>query len=245
MNNKRVEKLEKSLDSLYENLKLIRRETITRLGNKDALHIIDFHVNNWIDISKWIYSEYSVEEQKIVYFQFFRLLKEIYWLQLLFFMGNYPVSYRNLRYILELISQAYYINQEYPDLTLDEQIGKIKGIEEKIYGLNIVQSTLCKILPNEYIQTEIKSLWIYLNKHAHPSALQMDRVATEDFSSLLIDSFNENLARDVLKTTNEIFDLVYSIIFKNFPKIKELALKYEFIDEWEEFLPNTVGIIKE
>lgn len=35
------------------------------------------------------------------------------------------------------------------------------------------------------------------------------------------------------------------IIFKKCPRIKKLAREYEFINEWEEYLPNTMKIIKE
>lgn len=47
------------LDQLNEHLKSVRKETITHLGDKDALHIIDFHANNWIDIVRWISSKYD------------------------------------------------------------------------------------------------------------------------------------------------------------------------------------------
>ena len=73
----------------------------------------------------------------------------------------------------------------------------------------------------------------------------MDIVATEDFSSLVTDSFNENLARDTLRTTDEIFDIVNMIIFKIFPEIKEVALKHKFINKWKQYLPDTMKIIKE
>ena len=36
-------RVETYLDQLYEHLKSVREETITRLGREDALHIIDFH----------------------------------------------------------------------------------------------------------------------------------------------------------------------------------------------------------
>jgi len=245
MKTERIKKLENTLDEIYEHLKILRKETITCLGNKDALHIIDFHANNWIDIVRWISSKYKREEQKIVYFQFSRLFKEICWLQFLFHNGNYPMVYRNLRYILELISQAYFIDQKYPNLSLDEQIEKTKETEEEVYAWNLVQSVLCNILTDEEIKTNIKPLWNYLNKNVHPSAKQMNGVAIEDFSSLMTDSFNEKLARDALCTTNEIFDIVNMILFKKFPRIKKLAREYEFINEWEEYFPYTMRIIKE
>ena len=96
----RIEKLQKTLDSLYEHLKQIRREAITCLGDKDALHIVDFHGNNWIDIWRWVASEYKEESKNsVLFFYFSMLFKEIYWLQLVFLYANYPTVYRNLRYI--------------------------------------------------------------------------------------------------------------------------------------------------
>jgi len=248
MNTERIKKLENTLDKLYEHLKSVREETITHLGDKDALHIVDLHANNWIKIVGWISSNYDKEEQmNIVIFQFHRLFKEIYWLQLLFHYGNYPVIYRNLRYILELICQAYYIDSNYPSSSLDEQIRKTTEVEEKFYGWTLVKTVLGDILNSDeqYIQSKFKQLWNYLNKHVHPSVKQMDIVVTEDFSSLVTDSFNANLARDTLRATDEIFDIVNMIIFKKFPRIIEVGLKYKFINEWEQYLPNTVQIMKE
>ena len=249
MDSERIRKLENTLDELYKHLKSVRKETITHLGDKDALHIIDFHANNWINIVGWVSSKYEKEEQmNIIIFQFHRLLKEIYWLQFLFHYGNYPVIYRNLRYILELICQAYYIDCNYYDLSLNEQIKKTTELgEEKVYGWALVDDVLCDILSSDkqYIRENFKPLWDNLNKHAHPSGKQMDKVLTEDISSIVKDWFSKNLARDTLIATDKIFDIVNMIIFKKFPEIKEVALKYKFINEWKQYLPNTMKIIKE
>lgn len=244
--SRKIRKLEKYLDTLYEGWKPVRRETITYFG-KDAFHIIDFQGNNWIDIISWIISKYSREEQmNISFIQFVRLFKEIYWLQFLFHTANYPLICRNLRYILEMISQAYYIEREYPGLTLDEQIEKMMEMEEKIYGWGIIKTILPSILNSneEGFKDKFKPTWNYLNKHVHSSAKQMNVVIEEDFSSFVTDSFNENLAKDTLKLVDEIFDLIYVMVFEKFSRIKECALGYKFINEWEEYLPNTVNIIK-
>ena len=135
----------------------------------------------------------------------------------------------------------------YHSLSLDEQIKKTNEMEEKVYGWALVKTVLCDILNSDeqYIRSNFKPLWNYLNKHVHPSGKQMDIVATEDFSSLVRDSFNENLARDALRATDEIFDIVNIILFKRFPRIKEACLKYKFLNEWERYLPNTMKIMKE
>lgn len=132
-------------------------------------------------------------------------------------------------------------------MTLDEQIEKTREIEERIFGWNIVNSTLCKVLKKteEEILTSFRPLWNNLNKYAHPSAIQMDLVAKEDFSALVTDSSNENLAKELLEATDKVFDIVYAVVLKRFPKAIGLAQHYEFIHEWEECLPNTVGIIRQ
>jgi hypothetical protein len=238
----------KYLDELYEHWVEIRKETIEQLGGREGLKIVDFHGNNWIDIVRWISSEYKKEEQmSIVSFQFSRLFKEIYWLQFLFHTGNYPTAYRNLRYILEMICQAYYIDTKYPTLTLDEQIGKAMEIEKRLSSWNIVSNALCKVFnrAEREIRAHFKPLWDDLNKYAHPSAKQMDLIAEQDFSALVTDSFNENLARELLAVTDKVFDIVYAVILKRFPKSVSLAQKYEFIDEWQECLPNTIAIMRQ
>ena len=240
--------LQNTLDNLYEHWRSIRAETIAHLGGQKALGIIDFHGNNWIGIVRWILSKYDrYQQMNIVLFQFSRLFKEIYWLQFLFHTGNYATAYRNLRYILELMSQAYYVDMTNPGLTLDEQIEKASEVEERVYGWKLINSVLCKVLnkTEEEIQISFKPLWDELNRHVHPSAKQMDLVAAQDFSGLITDSFNTNLARDLLRVTDKVFDIVYAIVFNRFSKAKKLALAYEFIHEWEECLPNTMGILRQ
>jgi len=248
MNPEKTSDVEGILDAHYEHWKQIRRETVRQLGKREALKIIDFHANNWIDIERWISSSYERQRQmNIAGFQFFRLFKEISWLQFLFHTGNYPAAYRNLRYILEMICQACYIDTKYPTLTLDEQIEKTRELEERVSSWDIVSCTLRMTFnqTEKEIRDHFKSLWNDLNKYVHPSVRQMDLVAKEDFSALVTDSFNETLARELLTVTDKVFDIVYAAILRRFPKVITLVRQYEFIHEWEECLPNTISIIRQ
>lgn len=193
----------------------------------------------------WITNKYHREQQfTITFIQFIRLIKELHWLQFLFNHANYPVIYRNLRYVLEMMSQAWYIEWKYPNLDLNEQIDKI--IEEKVYGWNLVRPVFCEVLgiDEEYAKQKLHPTWIFLNKHVHPSAEQMNIVAEKDFSSLVTDSFNDDLARTTLRKGDKVFDLIYTLVFNRFPQIAELASESEFINEWEEHLPYTMRTIK-
>ena len=240
--------IEKSLDRLYEHWVSVRRETIQSLGGQTAVHLIDFHGNNWIDIISWITAKCSPKQQLTITFtQFFRLFKELHWLQFLFNHANYPVIYRNLRYILEMMSQAWYMEWKYPNLDLDEQIDKIMEIEEEVYGWKkLVRTVFCQVLgiDKKDAKEKLHPTWIFLNKHVHPSAKQLNIVAEEDLSSLVTDSFNDKLARATLTVADEVFDLIYVLVFKRFPQIAELALESKFINKWEEYLPYTMRTIK-
>ncbi len=61
--DERTKQLESILDNLYENWRVVRMETIAELGELESLKIIDFHANNWIDITRWIASKYKRSEQ--------------------------------------------------------------------------------------------------------------------------------------------------------------------------------------
>jgi hypothetical protein len=177
----------------------------------------------------------------IVALHFLRVFKEIYWLQLLFQNANYPIIYRNLRYILEMICQAYYADMRYPNLTLDEQVEKAKEIENEVYGWMLVGAVLRDVFTEDNVQSRFHPLWKHLCKHVHPSPTEMDVTAVKDFSILVTDSFNEELARNAMKATDEVFDIVNTIMFR---RIKELAHKYEFLDEWITLLPYTVATVR-
>ena len=63
MDGSRSQALEEILDNLYSHWRNVRRETINGIGEREALKIIDFHANNWIDIMGWISSRYQKDEQ--------------------------------------------------------------------------------------------------------------------------------------------------------------------------------------
>jgi len=247
MKSKELENIEKIIDRVYAHWKDIRRETIISLGKELSSHIIDFHGNNWIEITRWIHSEYSREEQyNIVNFQFNTLFKEIYWLQFLFYVANYAMIYRNLRYDLEMMTQAHYIDNKYSNFNLDAQFVKLAEEEKTMFGWRFVRKELASIfeMDSKTIDEFFHPIWEYLNKHVHPSGVQMDIIAEKNIESLVKDSFNRELAIKALKVTDTIFEVIYLIIFKKYPKIRKEAINYKHLSEWEEHLPKLVFYIK-
>jgi hypothetical protein len=170
MASDRTEEIRDALDRLYAHLDDVQQDTRQKLVS-DALHIVDFHANNWIDILSWIRSKYTREEQMNIFMlHFLRIFKEIYWLELFLLNANYPMIHSNLRYIWEMICQAYYVDTHHAGLTLDEQVEEAKEIEEKkLYGWNIVQHVLCEVFGECDVESDFHPMWIRLCRHVHPS----------------------------------------------------------------------------
>jgi len=240
-----LEALEKSLEDLYQTWNSVRRETLTKLGKETALHIVH-HATNWQHVMGSILSVYSREEQvSVTLVQFSRLFKEIHWLQFLYLSANYSVMHRTLRYLLEMMAQAYYVDTRFPGLKLNEQVEKAAHIEERLFGWNLILQVLPQVLECEVpkFAKEFQPTWKLLNKHVHPSAEQLNLLNKDDLPSLVTDMFIEKLAREVLESLDAVFDLIFSITFRRFPKIQSTNMQARFSDTGKIVLPNTVKVL--
>ena len=242
-----MKKNETLIDRLYEHWENVKQDTILSLAEEVSFHIADFHGNNRIDITSWILSEYRTDEQhNIVNFQFQTLFKETYWLQFLFHTANYSMIYRNLRYDLEMMTQAYYIDKKYPRLGLDAQFGKLVEEEKYMFGWKFMKNELADIfkVDSETIHVFFHPIWDYLNKHVHSSGIQMDIIAEKNIESLVKDSYNQELAEEALEIIDSIFEAIYMVTFRKCPDIISKAMNYKHINEWEKYLPKLVTHIK-
>lgn len=92
---------------------------------------------------------------------------------------------------------------------------KNENFEKRIFGWKLVKKVMCHILQSDKKDSEEKLYftWIFLNKYVHPSAKQLNMDVSEDFAGIVTDSINERLARYSLEIIDEIFDIIYAIIF--------------------------------
>jgi hypothetical protein len=252
-NNSSVDatKAEPFVDQLFEIWKPVRQDTVAGLGKDTAYRMVHLHSNNWIDMSTWVSEAYTTSERmNMVFAEFQRVFKEIYWTQFLFLNANYPAVYRSLRYMLEMMAQAYRVDEKFQHLTIDGKMKAIINMEDngtkREYGWQVVKEALISVFQiNEMeINNRFKPTWASLNRHSHPSARQLDKVVDLDPKSLITDSFDETLAGETLVTVDVIMDLVDAIVFTAFPQIKKAARRRGVIGKWEKYLPNTVAIMR-
>lgn len=225
-------------------------ETVDGLGEQDAFHIHDVHIQNWISIIEWMQEEDTLEEKAVVE-RFTQLFNELRWMHFLFLVANYQAVYWKLRYGLELAVQAYDLNQQSQgrNLTLDEQMQGAAEIEEDRYTSNIknwITSALCEILNEneEEIEEWFGPLWILMNKNIHPSPKEMHVTVNRDPAALYWDSFDSDRAREVLMTSNAVGDIVLRIVFSTYPELVNHAAKSDPFCETLDVLPYTADVIR-
>ncbi len=236
-----------SFESLYRHLESVREEVVSELGKGISFHIVAFHGNTWIDINSWLLVEYRKEAQSnIVILEFQRLFKEIYWFQYVFLNCNYPLIYRNLRFVWELIYRAQYVLLHHNSSSLDDQLEHLASLEKRKYGWKIIEEVLRHLLliDERQINNEIHPLWDDLNSHVHPSTSQMIRFLEKDPRSLVTDSFNRELALSTISVTDKVFDLIFASIFKQFRAISRHTSQYRKLDGWKHRLPYTFRVCR-
>jgi len=237
------------LGDQYEYLHKIAEETFGSLGKKQAGYFTSL-ANDWIDIVGAIFDTYSKDAltDSLMYIYFSGLFKEVYWLQLLFLAGNYPLLHRSLRFLWEMIFRAYYAdtyvhkspdNPEPPGPTVDDKVEWLARHEREIFQWRkFMKPILLRLLP-QVRGTEIeecyKSLWDNLNEYVHPSKALLDRMVVDVPGSLRTDSFDKEWALETIEAATMIFDLVWLAVISRFPRCagllaqKPLHVRYPIV----------------
>lgn len=223
------------LGEQYEHLRKIAEETFRSLGKERAVYFTSL-ANDWIDILSAILNTYSKDElsDSLMYIYFSGLFKEVYWFQLLFLAGNYPLLHRSLRFVWEMIFRAYHVdtyvrespdNPEPPGPTVDDKAEWLGKYERKLkmYKWSFVRKVLRRLLPQAQgteIEEYYKSLRDKLNEYVHPSKALLDRMVA-DHNLLVKDSFDKAWALETIEIATMIFDLVWLAVISRFPGCAE------------------------
>jgi hypothetical protein len=235
------------LGDQYKYLPKIAEETFRSLGKEQAGYFTSL-ANDWIDILSAILDAYSKDEifDSLMYIYFSGLFKEVYWFQLLFLAGNYPLLHRSLRFVWEMIFRAYYVDTyvrkspddpEPPGPTIDDKVRWLAKHEREMFQWGkFMKPTLRRLLPQAKgteIEKYYKSLWDKLNEYVHPSkALLLDRMVVNALGFLMTDSFDKEWASETIETATKIFDLVWLAVISRFPNCAELIAQRGLLLEY-------------
>jgi len=234
------------LGEQYEHLRKIAADTFRSLGKERAVYFTSL-TNDWIDTLSTILDTYSKDElsNSLMYICFSGLFKEVYWFQLLFLAGNYPLLHRSLRFVWEMIFRAYYVDtyerkspddHESPGPTVDDKVEWLARHEREMFRWGeFVKPTLQRLLPQAKgteIEKCYKSLWDKLHEYVHPSKALLDRMVVDVPGFLMTDRFDKEWALETIETATMIFDLVWLAVISRFPKCAGLLAQKKLLVEY-------------
>jgi len=214
----------------YKHLHDIAQQTLSGLSRKQAGCFPDLG-NDWIRVLGAIRDAYPDDElsNSLMYVYFSGLFKEVYWFQLLFLAGNYPLLHRSLRFVWEMMFRAYHVDtyaDEFPDdpdppgLTVDDKARWLGEHERKMYRWpTFMLPLLYRLLPQAK-GTEMEEcyerLWDDLNEYVHPSKALLDRMVVDVHGFLVTDRFDKEWALQTINAATTVFDLVWLAVISRF-----------------------------
>lgn len=202
------------VDFAKEMLEELEEETREKGGNKYYTWIE--HLNNWIDMFPPHLRELSEFEtyNSLMIFRLSELQNLIVWIMISVWYGKYHQAVRELRYILDSIGQAYYLDVEHPEASISCKLEIIKEIEKQAFGSKLIDK-----LELDHKQ-DLKNLYSALSKYAHSSYQELEPLVKEGKATWRMTfAFDEDQFNRTAEFTNRVMDAVYLIMLRRFPEI--------------------------
>jgi len=147
----------------------VGKRTQANVGKR--IYIWSDHYNNWIDIIQPILNSTSKEEQEnsMVILRLIELNNQLFWiLTNVIYNAAYHQVIRELRFILDSMMQAYYLDIEHPDADIYCKLEIVKEIEKEAFGTRLIER-----LPIQH-KDRIKQLYSLLSKYSHSSYEELE-----------------------------------------------------------------------
>ncbi len=185
--------------------------------------------SNWIDLFKWL-DELTKERRykSLFLYRFLELNRQLLWICKCVHSGAYPTAIRELRFVFESLTQAYYIDKEHPESKMECKLEIIKEIDKFIFGSKLINST---DLENK---NKLKKLYSELSKYIHSSYESLKSPIKEGkVDTSIIFTYNKELFGECYIFTNRVMDMVMFILMsfekRMIKKIQKDKLMVEFL----------------
>jgi len=196
---------------LYKIFEGVEKETKNSVG--DRYFIWSEHYDNWIDLVQPLLKRPSSGSLLIIRFMEFNRI--MLWVQTCVYCGQYYSALRELRFLLEFIMKAYYLDKTHPEDTIEFKIEKDK--EKKLYGSQLIKKL--DFVP--YVKDELLKLYAELCGYTHPSKEELAQLLAGKVDIHTTFAFNESMFNKCAELTNKVYDLVFFIVLNKFPEISQ------------------------
>lgn len=212
-------------DKLYKTLidfyKEINEETFRNFKIEECYTCVN-HFNIWIDIFNYLSPLINDKPNSIFYLRCLEINKHIGILHFEILSGFYYQSIREMRYLLEAIIQAYYIDKANPNTDVWAKLEFLKEIDkDKMMGSKLIKESQLKN------KNALKSLYFRLSKHIHPTYEKLNPVYEKmELHENISFEFNGRMFNQCKKFIDQFMDATLFIALSYEPKTIE-NIKYD------------------
>lgn len=226
-----------------------RARALEELGPEKAFHMLDVHGCVLLRLRECLVAEYEASElaRRLLFSELTTSLSCLLWAQLALLVANYPAAFRELRYVMELACRARLVDQLYPMAPLEHKIAKALELERKRRGVvptgwRLVKKALEGLQSFELNRDErlrVRRTWLMLNRYAHPSPAGPIHEASD-----LMWQLDEELALELLRASDVVFDVLFLLVLDAFPRIRARAADTLLPRGWDDHLWMTYRFLR-
>ena len=178
------------------------------------------HYTTWSDIIRPLLKIVSDNDRhnSMVFFRFLELQYNIMWIYICILFSRYHPAMRELRYSLESMVQAYYLDVEHPKANMQCKLEITKEIDKERFGSLLDRSDIVE-------KHRIKQLYSDLSKYVHSTYEELRPTIEEGkIWERITFGFEPDMFKKCVEMTNRVLDTMYLLTIMRFPVIvKEIA----------------------
>ena len=122
--------------------------------------------------------------------------------------SQYYSALRELRFLLEFILKAYYLDKKYPRSIIEFKIQDGKRL--------IVRRLIDELDLSNDIKSRLKSLYRELSEYTHPTKEELSPILSGNVGTRVTFAFDEDFFNKCKEFTNKVVDVVFFIILKEY-----------------------------
>lgn len=172
------------------------------------------HYDNWICIVRPLIRLLSDSDKynSMVFFRFVEIQKTLMWIYTCVLFGAYHSAIRELRYVLESMMQAYYLDREHTSADMGCKLEIIKEIDRERFSALVDRIEMSQ-------KQRIKVLYSELSKYVHSTYNELRPTIEEGkVQSRVTFGFESDMFKKCVELTNQVMDVVYCITLQRFPQ---------------------------
>jgi hypothetical protein len=197
----------------------VEEETRESVGDKFYVTWSE-HISNWIELFQPVLRRLSEHDKLnlMIVPRLVELQHMLLWISMNVIYSRYHTAIREMRYLLDSMIQAHYLDTEHPDADIRCKLEILKEIDAEAFGSRLIDKTRLRH------KQETKALYSDLSKYVHSSYEEMKPAILEGkVHARVTFSFDRELFDKCLKFTDRIMDVVYLVMLTQFPWLIETA----------------------